>query len=127
MSDEPTTTGPNPRALLAFLAAILAAQAFYAGVGILGEPGATSTPLRLLLSACFVVYAAMVAAFAFAVWRASWWAWHLAVVIAISGLAIAAVRIAGGDALGEHALGMIIDGALLFYLQRPSIKALFGR
>ncbi len=129
MSNEPTTTrpGPKPRTLLAFLAVIMAAQAIYAGLDLFGDPGAASSSIRVVLTAGFVAYVAMIVAFTFAIWRETWWAWHLAVVIAATGLALAALRIAGGDSFERLALGMLIDGALLFYLQRPSIKALFGR
>ncbi len=129
MSDEPATPRPatNPRLLLAFIAVIMAAQALYAGVDLFGQPGLTGTPLGIALIAGYVVYVAMIAAFVVAIWRETWWGWHLAVAIAATGLAIAALRIAGGESFEQLALGMLIDGALLFYLQRPSIKVLFRR
>ncbi len=118
---------PNPRFLLAFLAVIMATQAVYAGIGIFGSSGDAGAPLRLILTAGFIVYAAMIVAFAIGLWQQVTWAWHLAVAIAVTGLALAVLRLAGGDAIEQHALGMVIDGALLFYLQRPSIRMLFGR
>jgi len=128
--EDPTRTGPSPRTLLIFLAVIMASQAVYAGIDLFGTTGAavaTTTPLRLLVSAGFLVYAAMIVAFAYGIWRETWWAWHVAVAIASTGLGLAALRIAGGDTIEQHGLGMVIDAALLFYLQRPSIKVLFGR
>lgn len=129
MSDDPTKSRPtpNPRILLAFIAVILAAQALYAGLDLFGGSGGTGTPLQVVLTAAFVAYTAMIVAFVFAIWREMWWAWHLAVVIAATGLGLAALRIAGGETFEQLAIGMLIDGALLFYLQRPSIKGLFGR
>jgi uncharacterized membrane protein (DUF2068 family) len=129
MSDEPTTPRPatNPRLLLAFIGVIMAAQAVYAGIDLFGGAAVTGTPVRPVLSAGFLVYAAMIVVFAFAIWRETWWAWHLAVAIAATGLAIAAVRIAGGETFEQLALGIVIDGVLLYYLQRSSIKVLFGR
>jgi uncharacterized membrane protein (DUF2068 family) len=127
MNDEPARTGPNPRTLLAFLAVIMGSQAVYAGMDLFGAAGPTAMPLRLVLTAGFIAYVAMIVVFIVGIWRQTPWAWHLAVAIAATGLALAAVRIAGGDTFEQHALGMIIDGALLFYLQRPSLKVLFGR
>lgn len=116
--------------MLAFLAVIMAAQALYAGIDIFAEPGRTDptgSPFPLVLRAGFAAYAAMIVAFVVGIWRQAWWAWHLAVAIATTGLGIAGLRIATGDPFDRHALGMLIDGALLFYLQRRSIKGLFGR
>lgn len=127
MSARPPTTrpAPNPRTLLAFIAIIMAAQALYAGIDVFGGPGVGGTPLELVSSVGFLGYVAMITAFVVGIWRETWWAWHLAVAIAATGLGLAALRIAGGDTFEQQALGMVIDGALLFYLQRPSIKGLF--
>jgi hypothetical protein len=113
-----------------FLAVIMASQAVYAGLDLFGTADAAvtpATPLRLAVSAGFIAYVAMIAAFAYGIWRSTWWAWPVAVAIAATGLVLAALRIAGGDTIEQHGLGMIIDAALLFYLQRPSVKELFGR
>ena len=108
----------------------MVSQAVYAGIDVFGRgeaAGANTAPLRLVLSAGFIVYAAMIVTFVYGIWRETWWAWHVAVAIAATGLALAALRIAGGDTLEQHGLGMLIDAALLYSLQRPNIKALFGR
>ncbi len=121
------TGGPNPRAVLGFLAVIMAAQVGFAGIELFGEPATTETPMRLVLSVAFIAYAALIVAFAFGVWQNTWWAWHAAVATAAAGLGIAVLGIVGGDTVEEHLLGMAIDGALLYYLRKPSIKGLFGR
>jgi hypothetical protein len=127
MSDERPSGGPNPRAALAFLAVILALQVGFTGVELFGEAGGAATPLRLVRSVAFIAYAAVIVAFAFGVWQRTWWAWHAAVVAAAAGLAMAALGIADGDTIEQRFFGMAIDGALLYYLQKPSIKGLFGR
>jgi uncharacterized membrane protein (DUF2068 family) len=127
MSDQPVTGGPNPRAALVFLAVIMAAQVGFAGIELFGEPATTATPLQPVLSVAFIAYAALIVAFAFGVWQKTWWAWHAAVATAAAGLGIAALGIVGGDTVEEHFFGMAIDGALLYYLQKSSIKGLFGR
>ncbi|MEX1172492.1 MAG: hypothetical protein WEG56_07760 [Chloroflexota bacterium] len=126
MTESPGNDRPNPRIILGFLAAILAAQAFYAGTSIFREPLDSGDPLRLLVAAAFLVYAAMVVTFAVGVWRRMPWAWALAVAIAAAGLVIAGLQIAGGVRWEDLILGMLVDGALLYYLNKPSIKGLFS-
>ncbi|CAN5583141.1 hypothetical protein BH20CHL7_BH20CHL7_08530 [soil metagenome] len=126
MTDSPGNDRPNPRIILGFLAVILAAQAFYAGTSIFREPVDSGDPLRLLVAGAFLVYAAMVVTFAFGVWRRMPWAWALAVAIAAAGLVIAGLQIAGGVRWEDLILGMLVDGALLYYLNKPSIKGLFA-
>lgn len=125
MTGPTSRTERNPRAFLAFLVVLLMIQGFYAGLEIL--PLTSTGGTGLLLGAGFVVYALMIAAFAYGAWRQAAWAWHLAVAITLVGLALAAIRLADGAPISKHILGMAIDGGLLLYLQRPSIKALFGR
>lgn len=123
MSDRPPT--PNPRVVLAFIAIILAAQGFYAGVDILGGGLDTDEPLALVTVVAFVAYAALIAAFAFGVWQRRSWAWPVAVAIAAAGLGLAGLRILAGDAVDQHLIGMVIDGVLLYYLFKPNVRGLF--
>jgi hypothetical protein len=123
MTDGPPT--PNPRLVLAFIAVVLAAQGVYAAIDILGGGLDTADPLSLATGVAFVVYVALIVAFAFGVWQRQRWAWPLAVVIAASGLALAGLRIVAGDAVEQHGIGMLIDGALLYYLFKPNVRGLF--
>ena len=123
---KPGDAAPNPRLVLAFLALIVAAQGFYAAVTIFVESPVTPGPMQVVLAGAFVVYAAMIVAFAFGVWRRMPWAWALALGIAGLGLVIALLQIAAGDRLEDHLFGMGIDAVLLYYLTKPSIKSLFA-
>lgn len=126
MNDLPNVNAPNPRLVLAFLAVIVAAQGFYAGMTIFVESPAAAGPMQLVLAGAFVVYAAMIVAFAYGVWRRAPWAWALALAIAGSGLVIAILQIVAGDRLEDHLFGMAIDAILLYYLTKPSIRTLFA-
>jgi hypothetical protein len=123
MTDAPPIS--NPRLVLAFIAVVLAAQGVYAAIDILGGGIDTADPLDLVTGAAFVVYVALIVAFAFGIWQRQRWAWPLAVVIAASGLVLAGLRIAAGDAVDQHGIGMLIDGALLYYLFKPNVRGLF--
>ena len=126
MRQPSTPTERDPRAIRGFIAALFVIQVVYAGLEIL--PSASSG--RLLdvgLAVAFVAYAAMVVAFVYGVWRRTAWAWPLGVALAVVGLGLATIRIAAGADLGQHLIGMVIDAGLLWYLQKASIKATFGR
>lgn len=124
-SNSPDRT-PNPRMVLAILAVIMAAQGVYAALAIFSDSAVATGPLQLVLGAAFVIYAAMIVAFAFGIWRRMSWAWPLAVAIAAAGLVLALLQIAAGDAFGDHLFGMAIDAILLYYLFKPNIRALFS-
>jgi hypothetical protein len=123
MSRPPTT--PNPRLAIALLMVIMGVQAFYASNEIFGDGLDTGDPLGLLIAIGFAAYVGLIVAFAVAAWRQSNRAWPLGVIVAATGLVLAGLQIVAGDPAGSHAFGMVIDGAILFYLFRPSIRALF--
>ncbi|MGZ9160387.1 MAG: DUF2127 domain-containing protein [Candidatus Limnocylindrales bacterium] len=118
--------GRDPRAMLVFVVALLVIQGIYAGLEILPD-ASTGGTLAMALGAGFIVYAAMIVAVAFGVWRGTSWAWILAVASTVVGLVLAVIQVADGAPIGSHLLGMIIDVGLFIYLQRPSIKVLFVR
>ena len=123
MTDGPPT--PNPRLVLAIIVGIIAVQGVYAALDIVGGGVDLGEPLQLVTVAAFVVYAALIAALAFGVWRRQPWAWPLAVVTTATGLGLVGLRVLGGDGVEEHLLGLAIDGALLYYLFKPDIRAMF--
>lgn len=118
--------GRDPRGILVFVVALLVIQGIYAGLEILPGTSAGGT-LAMALAAGFVIYAAMIVAVVYGVWRSATWAWILAVAATIVGLVLALVQLADGAPLMDHALGMIIDAGLFIYLQRPTIRSLFTR
>lgn len=126
VNDLPNVDAPNPRLVLAFLAVIVAAQGFYAAMTIFTDSPAPPGPMQVVLAGAFAVYAVMIVAFAYGVWRRTAWAWALALVIAGSGLVIAVLQIVAGDRFEDHLFGMAIDAILLYYLTKPSIRSLFA-
>lgn len=115
---------PNPRLALGLLTVIVILQGFFAGTAIFD--GTTSDdPIRLVVRVAFVGYVLFIAAFAFGVWRSTAWAWSVGMAVAGYGLVLAGLQVLGGDPLDRHLLGMVIDGALLYYLSKQSTRALF--
>jgi hypothetical protein len=74
----------------------------------------------------FVVLSFIMAVAAIGWFKGRWWAWRLAVII----LAIHLTGDLGNILLGrllEGALGVMVAGALLIYLLRPTTRAQFNR
>jgi hypothetical protein len=122
MTSQPT---PNPRLALGLLVVIMALQAFFASTSIFAEPGAGGDGVRFAMKIAFAVYVALIAGFAFGVWRQALWARSIGLAVAAFGLALAGVQILAGEPVETFGLGMIIDGALLYYLSKASTRALF--
>jgi hypothetical protein len=126
MSEPSERPGPNPRIALGLLAVIFVLQGFYAGMETIGDGIDTSRPVQVAIAVAYVVYVGLIAAFAFGVWRRMPWARLVGMVAAGTGLAITGLQILDGEAVDQHFLGLIIDGALLYYLSKANIRALFG-
>jgi hypothetical protein len=125
MSEPSPERKTNPRLAVALLAAIVIVQGVLAAIMVFGEAFDAGKPLELLLRIAFGVYAVLIAAFVFGVWRRLPRARFAGMGAAVTGLAIAGLQILGGDPIDRHFLGMLIDGALLFYLTRPHVRAFF--
>jgi hypothetical protein len=125
MTEPAAEPGPNPRIVVGFLAVIIAVQGFYAGVEILGGGLDTTDPLMTVAGLAYFVYAAMLGVFVIGVWRKLRWAWALGVAIVIFDLALAGLQILAGDTLESRLLGLLIDAGILYYLFKPSIRAMF--
>jgi hypothetical protein len=125
MSEPSSPPRPNPRLALGLLAVILALQGLFAAFLVFGEAFDLGEPLQLVMGVAFGVYAVLIAAFVYGVWRRTPWARQVGMVAAGFGLAIAGLQIVGGDPIDRHFLGMLIDGALLYYLTKPNIREMF--
>lgn len=125
MSEPSDRPGPNPRIALALLVVIFILQGFYAGIETIGDGIDPSQPLEIAIAVAYVVYVGLIAAFAFGVWRRLPWARLVGMVAAGLGLAITGLQILDGEPADTHFLGIIIDGALLYYLTKRNIRDLF--
>ena len=53
------------------------------------------------------------------------WAWIVTIIIAIISIILNIILIVSGSY--ESIIGLIIDGIIIYYLYRPSVKSYFGR
>ena len=90
--------------------------------------GVVASPAVMILGLCALAYAALLIAFAYGAWTLKPWAWALGVAVAIFGIVVAILQVVlGGSSIFSQLISIVIDGAILYYLNQPAIKALFGR
>jgi hypothetical protein len=71
--------------------------------------------------------AALIIAFAYGAWTLQPWAWALGVAGAAFGIVLAVLNIIGGSSIVSQIIGIAIDGGIIYYLNQPGIRAVFGR
>ena len=130
----PASAGSTPGArptgitILAVLAGIGGVFGLLGGFTVLFVGGATSSAAVAVLGLCALAYAALLIAFAYGAWTLKPWAWALGVAVAIFGIVVAILQVVlGGSSIFSQLISIVIDGAILYYLNQPTIKALFGR
>lgn len=111
-------------AVLAGIGGVLGAvggiAAFAVGTVAFGLSGA-------IFGIALLALAALSLAFAVGALQMKPWAWPLGMVMALAQIAFAAVWIVGGGDLSSNVITIAIYGAVVFYLNQPTIKAAFGR
>jgi hypothetical protein len=117
-------TGITILAILAAIGGILGLFGgfiiFLGGTVLFGAAGG-------LLGLAALAYAALLIAAAYGFWTLQPWAWPLGVAVAIFGIVISVIYILGGASIASQVLGVVVDGAILYYLNQPTIRSLFGR
>lgn len=124
-TSDPEVRTPHPRLARIIIGAVLAGQALYAGVSILGDGWPGLGTVAGLVAVAFLGYVAAIVVYLVGIPGTRPWLRPLAMGIAAAGLAIAAVRVAGGHSLDDLLFGMGIDGLLLYGLRRPDIRGLY--
>jgi hypothetical protein len=122
-----TAQRPTGITILAILAGIGGVLGLFGGFVLLFAGTVVFGGLGALLGIAALAYAGLLLAFAWGAWTLQPWAWPLGVAGAIFGIVISVLYIIGGQSIASQALGIVVDGAILYYLNQPGIKALFGR
>ncbi len=133
------TTGaarPTGITILAVLAAIGGVSALLAGFGlvfgggVLMGTGSIGGPV-VLLGIAFLALGALGIALAYGFWTLMPWAWPLGVILELAnlGLIIATAAVSGNivGSLISQIIGIAVAVGILYYLNQPTIKTLFGR
>jgi len=126
-SPAPTAARPTGITILAILAAIGGVLGLLAGFALLFAGTVLFGGLGALLGIAVLAYAALFVSFAYGAWTLKPWAWPLGVAVTIYGIILQVISIVGGENLAGNAAGIVLDGVILYYLNQPHIKAVFGR
>ena len=119
---------PTGITILAVLAAIGGVFGLLGGFGALFVGGVVASPAVMVLGLCALAYAALLIAFAYGAWTLKPWAWSLGVAVAIFGIVVSILQVLlGGSSIFSQIISILIDGGILYYLNQPAIKSVFGR
>ena len=133
-STAPASTGgaatgarPTGITILAILAAIGGILGLFGGFVVLLAGTAIFGGAGALLGIAALAYAGLLIAAAYGFWTLQPWAWPLGVAVAIFGIVISVLYIIGGQSIASQLLSIVVDGVILYYLNQPTIRSLFGR
>lgn len=119
---------PTGITILAVLAGIGGIFGLLGGFGALFVGGVVSSPAVAVLGLCALAYAGLLIAFAYGAWTLKPWAWSLGVAVAAFGIVVSILQVLlGGSSIFSQIISVLIDGGILYYLNQPGIKAVFGR
>jgi len=63
---------------------------------------------------------------AYGLWKGKGWAWTISLILSVIGIIMGIVYITQ-DNLGGGIASIIINGLIIYYLNRPNVKAFFGK
>jgi len=118
---------PTGITILAILAGLEGISGLLGGFGFLflGAIGAGFG--GTLLGLALLALAGLAFAFGWGAWTLQPWAWPLGVAFAGFAIVTNVLGLIGGGGLIGSVFGVAIAGAVLYYLNQPGIKSLFGR
>jgi hypothetical protein len=123
----PAGARPTGITILAVLAGIGGVLGLFGGFIVLFGGTILFGALGGLLGVAALAYAGLLVAFAYGAWTLKPWAWPLGVAVAAFGIIMSVIYVIGGSGIGNQILSVAIDVGILYYLNQPGIKALFGR
>ena len=114
--------------ILSILAGIGGVFGLLGGFAVMALGAAVFGGMGALLGLAILAYAGLSLALAWAFWTLKPWGWPLGVAVAAFGIILAVLEFLGaGQSIISAIISIAIDGAILYYLNQPTIKALFGR
>lgn len=122
-----TAARPTGITILAVLAAIGGILGLFGGFVVFLGGTVLFGAAGGLLGLAALAYAALLIAAAYGFWTLQPWAWPLGVAVAIFGIVISVIFILGGSSIASQLLSIVVDGAILYYLNQPTIRSLFGK
>lgn len=129
---------PSGITILAVLALIGGLLSLFAAVALFGLGALTGAALgnvggfifggaAIVLGIITLISAALSLGFGFGAWNLKPWAWVLGVASQGLSVLIAIINIVSGADFFSQLFGLVIAGAILYYLFTPGVKRAFGR
>jgi hypothetical protein len=123
-----TGVRPTGITILAILSAIGGVLGLFGGFVVLGLGATILGGAGVLLALAILALSGLSLALAWGFWTLQPWAWPLGVVIQAANIVLAIVQYLAADtSIVSTIISVGIAGAILYYLNQPTIKALFGR
>lgn len=119
---------PTGITILAVLSGISGVLGLFGGFVVFGLGAAILGGAGAILGLAILALAALSIALAWGFWTMQPWAWPLGVVLEVASIVLAAVQFLVADTgIFSTIVSVAIAGVILYYLNQPTIKALFGR
>ena len=123
-----TQARPTGITILAVLAGLNAIGGLFGGFVLFGVGSALFGLSGAIFGLAYLALAGLSLALAWGFWTMAPWAWPLGVVLAAASIIYALVMaIFGGGGLIGAIVPVAVSAAILYYLNQPEIKSLFGR
>jgi uncharacterized membrane protein (DUF2068 family) len=124
----PASTRPTGITILSILAGLGGVFGLLGGFAVMALGAAVFGGMGAILGLAILAYAGLSLALAWGFWTLKPWGWPLGIVVAAAGIILAVVQLIGANAnIVSTIISIGIDGAILYYLNQPSIRALFGK
>jgi uncharacterized membrane protein len=118
---------PTGITILAVLAGIGAIGSLLGGFGALAIGSYLFGLSGTIFALAWLALAGLELAFAIGAWQMKPWAWPLGVVLAAGAIIWSIITMLGAGSIFSTAITVVVWGAVLYYLNQPGIKSLFGR
>ena len=122
------STRPTGITILSILAGLEGVVLLFRGFVAMGAGAITSIGSATILGLAALALGALFLVLGWGFWETKPWAWALGVVLAIGSIILAVLGILGsnGDILSAI-VSIALPAVVLYYLNQPGIKTLFGR
>jgi hypothetical protein len=122
------TARPTGITILAVLAGLSAIGALFGGFVLFGVAASLFGLSGAILGLAYLALAGLYVALAWGFWTMAPWAWPLGVVLAAASIIYALViALFGGGGITSAVVPVVVGAVILYYLNQPTIKSLFGR
>lgn len=124
----PASTRPTGITILSILAGLEGVALLFGGFVVMGAGALTSTGSATILGLSGLALGGLWLALGWGFWTIKPWAWMLGVVLAAAAIILSVLQLIGANGgIFNAILSIAFPAIVLYYLNQPGIKALFGK